>query len=81
MPQEMFKENVIDILEERVPHSNTRLLSYMCDENVITQMFNNIHTNGEVNEIDVSVNSLVFSDLSGLKDAAATGICSFICYE
>lgn len=44
-------------------------------------MFNNIYINGEVNEIDVFVNSFVFLDLLGLRDVVVIGICFFICYE
>ena len=75
MPQEMFNENLIDVSEKRGPHSNIWLLPHLYDETIITQMLNNIHTNGEVNEVDFSVNGLIFSDLSGLRDVAAMGIC------
>lgn len=75
MPQEMFNENLIDVLEKRRPHSNIWLLSHLYDETIITEMLINIHTNGKANEIDFSVNGFIFSDLSGLRDVAATGIC------
>lgn len=55
------------------PYSNTWLLFHLYDETIKAQMFNNIHVNGEANEIDFSLNSLLFSDLSGLRDVAATG--------
>lgn len=60
MPQEMFNDNLMDDSENRGPHSNIWLLFHLYDETSITQMLNNIHTNGEANEIDFSVNGLIF---------------------
>lgn len=80
MPQEIFHD-LIDVLEERVPHSNTLLIvSFLCDETIVAPMLNKIYTNAEANEIDFSVNSFIFSDCKAW-DVAATCTCSFFCYE
>lgn len=77
----MFNGNLIHVLEDWGPHSNPWLLSHLHDEPIIAQIFINVHTNGEANGIDFSVNSLPSSDLSGLRDAIATGSGSLICHE
>lgn len=55
-------------------------MSFLYDETIVAPMLNNVYANAEANEIDFSVDSLIFSDCKDWH-VAATGTCSFFCYE